>query len=455
MHSSDTIAAIATAPGPAGIAIVRLSGPACLQIADRLVACAPPPPSRRPPGTVVRGTVRSDGQLLDEALILVMRAPRSYTREDVVEIQCHGGSQPAARILKAVLKAGARPAEPGEFTRRAFLNGRLDLVQAEAVIDLIQAQSERSAAAALEQLEGRLSKSFHALYDSLIALCTELEAHLDFSDDELPDSLIPDAIQSLGNVRNRIEALLETAQGGHILREGLLVVISGQPNVGKSTLFNALLGKPRAIVSPIPGTTRDTIEETLLIDGIPVRLVDTAGLRESSCEVEREGVMRAQQHIARADRHLYVIDASKPLDSNDIKIAESLDPATTLMVFNKIDLGIKTDIEAYPKSFERVLTQLLEDKGAEEILSLLKSSLLTSYNIDNKAFISLRHQSALQKAMEDVSIAIQRLSDNRQDQVVLAIENIRFAAESVGSITGRSYHEELLSSIFSKFCVGK
>ena len=283
----------------------------------------------------------ASGSAIDEVIILIMRAPRSYTGEDVVEIQGHGGHVVARRILRRVLDGGARLAEPGEFTQRAFLNGRMDLLQAEAVLDLVRAKSDRAAVAALEQLEGSLSSRFNQVYDQLLAAATDVEASLDFPDDELPQTDTQEIIAHLRTAREEMAQLMTGWDEGHILRDGATVVISGKPNVGKSTLMNTLLGRDRSIVSPIPGTTRDTIEEGLILDGFPVRMVDTAGLRETDCVVEKEGVRRTVMQMERADLHLHMLDASRPMDEQDRAQVESLDADRCIIVLNKVDLGTK------------------------------------------------------------------------------------------------------------------
>jgi len=450
----DTIAAIATAPGEAGIAIIRISGTESLTVADRIFSHAGKPPSHRPPGAFMRGFVKSNERVLDEALLLVMRAPHSYTREDVVEIQCHGGFVSARRILQAILHEGARLAEPGEFTKRAFLNGRIDLVQAEAVLDLIRAQSDRSAAAAVEQMEGSLSNSFNDIYDKTLRVCADLEAALDFSEDDAPPALIPEGIAQAHKILEQIRGILETWEEGHLLREGALVVISGRPNVGKSTLLNALLGRNRAIVSPIPGTTRDTLEETIILEGIPIRLVDTAGLRNTTCEIEQEGVRRARSHMQKADLHLYIIDASKPLDGEDHSHLKSLKAERSIVIINKIDLGTLIQ-EKDVAGFVVVKSQLNIDNGLIEIRKGIIERLGLTYSGQPRAVISERHKKILQKSFMDIKEALKILESGQDETIVLAASRLRFAIESLGRITGKTYHAELLNSIFSRFCIGK
>jgi tRNA modification GTPase len=339
MSGNDTIAALATAPGEAGIAIVRISGPETYAIADAIFRGRGEPPSRRKPFTFAHGRiVDAEGHSMDDALMLFMRGPRSYTGEDQVEVHGHGGSISSRRILRRVIEAGARLAEPGEFTRRAFLNGRMDLVQAEAVLDLIKARSERAAKAAVDQLKGTISSSLSSIYDDTIALNADLEATMDFPEDELPEAVMEEILGRLEVVRRRTSALLETWSEGRMLREGALVVIAGQPNVGKSTLMNALLGQSRAIVSDTPGTTRDTIEEGYVLNGIPLRLVDTAGLRDTACDIEREGIRRSRDHLQKADLTIYLLDATQGVTPEDEDNLKKLDPAKTLVVWNKMDL---------------------------------------------------------------------------------------------------------------------
>jgi tRNA modification GTPase len=451
---SDTIAAIATAPGEAGIAIIRISGAESLAVADHIFSHAGEPPSCRPPGTFMRGFVKSDERVLDEVLLLVMRAPHSYTREDVVEIQCHGGVVSARRILQTILAAGVRLAEPGEFTKRAFLNGRIDLVQAEAVLDLIRAQSDRSAAAAVEQLEGSLSDCFNAVYDNIVRICADLEATLDFSEDDAPPELIPESIAQTHQILEQIHCMLETWEEGHLLREGALVVISGRPNVGKSTLLNALLGRNRAIVSPVPGTTRDTIEETIILEGIPIRLVDTAGLRTTTCAIEQEGIRRARSHMQKADLHLYIIDASNPLDSEDISHLKSLRADKSIVIMNKIDLGTLIQ-EKDAAEFVSIKAQLNVGKGLKEIHNRIIKQLGLTYSGQPHAVIAERHKKILQKSYTDIKEALKILASGQDESIVLAVSHLRFAIESLGQITGKIYHAELLNSIFSRFCIGK
>ena len=452
----DTIAAIATAPGEGSVAVVRMSGPETYRIADEVFRTRGPPPSRRQPWRFAYGGIEAvDGGLIDEVLMLFMRAPRSYTREDMVEIQSHGGAMAARRILRRLLRAGARLAEPGEFTRRAFLNGRLDLMQAEAVLDVIRSRSERAAAAAEEQLAGGLSRRFNALYDGLLALAADLEATLDFPEDELPETVFADLAGRLAAARAEAARLLDTWDEGHLLRDGAVVVISGRPNAGKSTLMNRLLGTDRAITSSTPGTTRDSIEEGFVLNGIPLRLVDTAGLRETQCEIEQEGIRRTEKHLQTADIKILMLDSCAGIDASEAARLAALNPACSLVVVNKIDLGDRV-ADAALRDLPRVRTDLRAGTGLDRLREVLAGMLEGRLDLSARphAVISERHRRLLEAAMADLDEAAARLAAG-EDQALLAAEGLRGALERIGEATGRVYHDELLDSIFSRFCIGK
>lgn len=459
MHAQDTIAAIATAPGEAGIAIVRVSGPRAYAVADAVFRGRGAPPSQRPPFTMAYGSiVDAEERRIDDVLMLFMRAPRSYTGEDQVEIHGHGGTVSCQRILRRVLEAGARPAGPGEFTQRAFLNGRMDLVQAEAVLDLIKARSERAAKAAVEQLAGAISLSLSAIYDETMAVHADLEATLDFPEDELPEALKEDIIIRINEAAARVEALLATWSEGRLLREGALVVIAGRPNVGKSTLLNALLGQPRAIVSSTPGTTRDTIEEGYVLDGIPLRLVDTAGLRETACDIEREGIRRSRDHLEKADATIYLLDAAAGITPEDREHLGRLDPDTTLVVWNKTDLIDMRPASLGPPYREAWVS--LRDIEREAI-TLIRRELAdiigseSSYSVEQHALISERHRLVLEQFRRELNTARDLVATWREADIPLAGVHLREGLEILGTATGRVYQQELLNTIFSRFCIGK
>ena len=465
---NDTIAAIATAPGAAGIAIIRISGPEAFEIADTIFRCKSPAPSQRPAMQVVYGHLTDGQKDMDEALLLPFRAPASYTREDVVELHVHGGSISARTTLQMILQKGARLAGPGEFTRRAFLSGRIDLLQAEAVMDLIAAKSQRAASAALEQLEGNLSKSFNTVYDTLIAVAADLEAQLDFDEDELPARATEDLLLRLGLARKQLEALIATWEEGHRLREGTLVVLAGRPNTGKSTLLNLLLGKDRAIVTPIAGTTRDSLEEEVILNGFPLRIVDTAGLRTADCEIEQEGIRRSRALMDQAEIVILLIDASRPLDAEDQALLEACPHENTLVLLNKIDLGQNVSAADIPQKHV-VSCSLLQTyaqpfvvppsggppPGIDACKEALCGMLHLTPQTESHAVISERHRKMAQATIRAVQQAGNILRQNGESSEMIAALALREGIEQLGQITGRRYHDNLLEAIFSRFCVGK
>jgi tRNA modification GTPase len=457
-YPSDTIAALATAPGAGAIAIVRVSGPDTYVLADHLFRCPAPRPSMRAAGTFVHGQIvnPANGEIIDDALLLVFRAPHSYTGEDSVEIQCHGGSQAAKRILAALLASSARQAEPGEFTKRAFLNDKLNLTQAEAVLDLIHARSERAARLATAQLEDALGIRIRALYDSLLATAADIESMLDFPDDELPQSVPNDVGTRLSSITVEIQALLDTWHEGHVLREGARIVIAGAPNVGKSTLLNLLAGRDRAIVSPHPGTTRDTIEESVTLHGYPIQLIDTAGLRDAPCEIEQEGIRRTHHALSHADLCLCLVDASRPLSAEEQSFLAAHDPQKTLVLLNKIDLGQCIWPESLPGIDSLSVSLQKSPKTTEIVEKIMQKVLHKPSGGDQEALaISERHRNSLFAAMDDVKSAIHRLQSGMEIDFLPAANHVRAALDSIGFIFGKNCTEEMLNTIFSRFCVGK
>jgi len=451
-----TVAAVATAPGPAGIAIVRLSGPDAWIIAARVAR----PPEPLPDWAAAAGRALHvrfahphSGETLDDGLLLVFRAPRSYTGEDVVELQGHGGSVAARRLLEAVLAAGARPAPPGEFTRRAFLNGRLDLTQAEAVLDLIQARTDRAAQAARAQLDGRLGTEIRAHYATLAVIAADIEALLDFSEEEVPDGFLQEADARLARLLEPLRELIRSWHAGHLLRDGALVVISGRPNVGKSSLLNALLGRNRAIVSEQPGTTRDSIEENLVLEGFLVRLVDTAGLRETARALEAEGVARAGALVEQADLNLHLLDGSRALDAEDGRQLARLSPARTLLAVNKSDLSPRLDTEALA-GWQAVSISARAGHGLAALREALAGRLGLQGAAAMGAEVAARHREELERAAEAIGEA-RLLLGGAADGLVLAAQRLRGAALALARITGNVWSEDLLDAVFSRFCVGK
>ena len=453
----DTIAAIATPLGEAGLAMIRLSGKTSLEVADKIfspIGKSSCKPSAAPTHTIHFGKVWRAGQVVDEVLVVVMRAPRTFTREDVVEITCHGGLLSTKLILDAALEAGARLAEPGEFTRRAFLNGRLDLTQAEAVADVIHSRTELALSAANEQLAGKLSGRINQLRDDLMKTLAHVEAHIDFPDEDIPPETKEQLIQRLDRGIVFMEELLRTATEGQILRRGIRAAIVGRPNAGKSSLLNQLLGHDRAIVSPIPGTTRDTIEEMANIRGLPVIFIDTAGLREAGDEIEVEGIRRSRESLARAEFILQVFDSSEPLGATDGNYLREFSAKKRILVLNKMDLPSQLVL---PESTTAPVVKVccLSGAGLENLKDEIKR-LVWREAIGGEmlqVMINSRHQEALQRARTAVQQARQGLRDDLTLEVV-AME-LRIAANAVGEIVGKTSTEDLLDSIFSQFCIGK
>jgi len=430
VNGGDTIAAVATAPGRGGVAVVRVSGPDAFSIATRLSGRSPEP------GRVSLAKVRSPdgGQVVDEAIVLAFRAPRSYTGEDVVEFQCHGGAVTPRRVLEACFAAGARPARRGEFTERAFLNGRLDYGQAESVLDLVDAKTTRAADAALDALSGRRRREAGELYELALGLSVTLEHALDVDEGDLGDSFFADVRRRAADLAGRLRAAIRRAREGRILRDGALVVLAGAPNAGKSSLFNALLDENRAIVSDTPGTTRDTIEAWLDFDGWPVRLVDTAGLRDTHDAVEAEGVRRAEELIEKADVVL-ALDCS-PSAAGD----------RVLRVHAKCDLGRGDGLNVSSKTGEG--------------LDALKGAVVARLEAMSS---DLADAPDAPPGEEATSAYIGTLSlvkglcgeDGTVQDPVLAANAVREAAGRLGALFGATYTSDMLDRLFSRFCVGK
>ncbi len=453
---TDTIAAIAAAGSEGCICIVRLSGPNCFNIVETMTRSSEKVDQSPGNRIIYAHVVGVDGGDIDEVILLVFRGPKSYTCEDMIEIQGHGGKITAGRILRRCLECGARAAEPGEFTKRAFLNGRIDLVQAEAVQDLVKAHSEKAAKMALEQLEGSLSRKMNQLYDAAMEVAADLEATLDFSEEQLLSPVFQQIKDHISIVIKEIHKLVENWFQGRVLRDGASVVIMGRPNVGKSTLLNKLLDKDRAIVSPIPGTTRDTIEESLILNGIPLRLVDTAGMRDTSCSIEKEGIERMWKNARQADLVLFVLDASAPPDAEHEFIRRHMQNNNVLYVVNKIDIKYY-DYNTLLEGATWVETSLVKTNGVQPVKEKITEFLL-SKGLDRDQpgmAISERHRFLLQQAGENMNDAQILLTQNEEENTLCAAEKVRAATEYLGEITGRFYHDELLNRIFSRFCIGK
>jgi tRNA modification GTPase len=466
MHSlNDVITAIATPIGDGGISVIRLSGPGAITIADRGFRGRTRLESA-PSHTIHFGSfVDSTGRAVDEIVASVFRAPHSYTAEDVVEISCHGGLFVTRRILELTIAYGARPAEPGEFTRRAFLNGRIDLSQAEAVADLIRAKSEQSRKYSFSQLEGSLSTKIANLRSELLELTSLLEIDLDFAEEGIETIERNELGGRLGKVLKEVGELISSFSIGRYFREGVKVVIAGKPNVGKSSLLNALLKRDRAIVTHISGTTRDIIEENLTIDGMLIRLVDTAGVRSTDDIVEKAGIQLTEREVAEADIVLFIYDISDgfgPADESVLgKLVDIVDnpEQRILIVQNKIDLHPSENAAQLPgrySIYQKISISARENIGVDELKSKLVH-IVTQHNIDpaerSVIVTNPRHRDALEKARTSMTRALESLEHRESNEFAAA--DIRGASNSLGEILGTITTEEVLNNIFQKFCIGK
>ncbi|HEX8313033.1 MAG TPA: tRNA uridine-5-carboxymethylaminomethyl(34) synthesis GTPase MnmE [Chthoniobacteraceae bacterium] len=448
---NDTIAAISTPLGEGAIALLRMSGSSAIAVVDEVFR-ARKRPSEMPPRVQHFGAIFAGDRKLDDVLVSVHRAPASYTGEDVVEIGCHGGLLVTRRILELLLSKGARSAHPGEFTQRAFLNGKLDLTQAEAVMDLISAQTDLALRAASEQLEGRLGERIRELREQFIGLLAHIEAYIDFPDEDIDPETGEALLARLDAARAGIDALLATAGQGKILREGLRTVICGAPNVGKSSLLNLLLGEERAIVSATPGTTRDTIEEVINLRGLPIKLIDTAGLRDTTDEIERAGIERTRQQLRRADLALEVVDGSESRESaQSDALAQGELPSLHVLVLNKADLGE----HASWSGVEAVRISCLKNEGLDQLADAIMARIGGEAGAprDWSLAINARHQAALQQARDFATAAREALTSGLSPEFVA--EELRAALDGVGEVVGRVDTEEILGKIFSTFCIGK
>ncbi|UOF91751.1 tRNA uridine-5-carboxymethylaminomethyl(34) synthesis GTPase MnmE [Fodinisporobacter ferrooxydans] len=459
MNDWDTIAAIATALGESSVGIVRISGPEAIRIVDKVFT------GKKRLETVASHTVHyghirkfSTGDIIDEGLVLVMRSPRSYTAEDVVEVQCHGGIVAIRRVLETILEAGARLAEPGEFTKRAFLNGRIDLSQAEAVIDVIRAKTDTAMQVALKQVEGSLSQEIRLLRQKLIELLAHIEVTIDYPEHDVEDVTVRRVIQDGEVAIERIQRILHGARHGRILREGLKTVIVGQPNVGKSSLLNRLSRTERAIVTDIPGTTRDILEESVNIRGIPLTILDTAGIRETEDVVEKIGVERSREAIQDADLTVVVLDGSKPLSATDEDLLQIASKRMSIVIVNKADLGSAVSLDQIGQYMpvERIVhTSIKTGIGLENFEDLVEELFLGGQieQKDATYATNVRHIALLEQAKTQLSEAVQSAQMGMTlDLVAVDVKN---AWSTLGEVIGKEVGEDLLDQIFSQFCLGK
>lgn len=458
-----TIAAISTPIGEGGIGVVRISGPDAVAILSRVFRDKHGR-SRKSFDThrMYYGTVVADGgELIDEVLVVAMLSPHSYTGEDLAEIHCHGGSMVLQSVLKLVLEQGARLAGPGEFTRRAFLNGRLDLVQAESVIDVIRSKTEQSLKLALGGLSGRLSSRISKLRDGLIGVLAHIEAGIDFPEDDISDVEIESMRQTLEATIAEVSKMITESHSGRAYREGVSVVIAGRPNVGKSSVFNAIVREHRAIVTDVPGTTRDVIGEYVNISGIPVRLMDTAGIRETQDVVEREGVSRSRRVLNEADVVLYIVDASRADNGEgpdeDMAMLSNMAKTTTILVINKVDLvDGRASLERYSAVAPETVveTSATSGEGLDELERAIVKAVTRGHISPGEAIVTnVRHQDALRRCEAHLGDALSAVEQGVP--LDLVVIDVREALGALGEITGDTVDEDIVDRIFSDFCVGK
>lgn len=453
----DTIAAISTPRGEGGIGIVRLSGDESLGILSKIFK----PKSKKDikdikSYTINYGHIYDGDELIDEVLVSVMKAPNTYTREDIVEINCHGGYLITQKVLELVLKSGAKISEPGEFTRRAFLNGRLDLTQAEAVIDLIHGKTDKSISLSLNNLRGDLRDQINHLKKILLDVAAHVNVVLDYPEEGVDEPIPEHLIIELHNVKDTITKLVESYDKGKMIKEGIKTAIVGKPNVGKSSLLNSILREERAIVTSIAGTTRDTIEEIINIKGIPLIMVDTAGIRKTQDEVENIGVQKSKKMLKEADLVLFVLDSSRDFSDEDREIYDSIESEKVIGILNKIDMEKKLDITNLTKVKKWIEISALENIGIDTLENEIYNFIL-SENIEDSSekliITNIRHKSALEKTKKSIENIFETI-DMGYPMDLIAVD-LNDALDSLSEVTGEISSEDLLDHIFSNFCVGK
>lgn len=459
MVKSDTIAAIATAMTSSGIGIIRISGEEAFQIAEKIFQPGKEGKklTEQDTYTIHYGNIVDGDEIIDEVIVLLMRGPHSYTAEDTVEIDCHGGIYVMKKILELVIHNGARAAEPGEFTKRAFLNGRIDLSQAEAVIDVIQAKNEYALKSSVRQLKGSVLKKIRSIREKVIYEIAFIESALDDPEHISLDGYPKKLKEKVENLLKEAEDLLISSEQGRVLREGIRTVIIGKPNAGKSSLLNALVGDDRAIVTDIAGTTRDALEEQIQIRGLSLNIVDTAGIRKTKDFVEQIGVSKAKEHAKDADLILYVVDSSTNLDENDDEIISLLKDQNVIILLNKMDLTMVTTPEMVKERLEKptVCISAKEETGIDEFAMLLEKMFFdgkVSFN-DEIYLTNMRHKAAMEEVKDSFMKVLESISIGMpEDFFSIDLMN---AYEALGSILGESVGEDLVNEIFSKFCMGK
>ncbi|WP_414698250.1 tRNA uridine-5-carboxymethylaminomethyl(34) synthesis GTPase MnmE [Peptacetobacter sp. AB845] len=459
MFIDDTIAAIATAPGEGGIGIIRISGPKSLEVAEEIFfSMSGKKISEYPARTLIFGNIKDGDKKIDEVLVAYMKGPNSYTAEDVIEINCHGGFISVKRILELVLSKDVRLAEAGEFTKRAFLNGRIDLSQAEAVIDVINAKTDKAHEVAENQLDGSLSNRIREFRDKVTELLAQVEVAIDYPEEDIEFIAYTTLEEKTRELNKDIKKLYETSESGKIFREGLKTVIVGKPNVGKSSLLNSILGENRAIVTDIPGTTRDVIEEFVNIKGIPLKIVDTAGIRETDDVVEKIGVEKSMASFDTADLIIMVVDSSSELSEEDREILEKVQGKETIILLNKTDLPQVIDeeeVKKYVNEENIIKISALHNEGIEDVhdrieAMVYKGDIKSSSNV---IITNSRHKDALYRAMKSAEDAMRAIEDRMPlDFVEVDLKNIW---DYLGYINGDTVSEDLLDNIFHNFCIGK
>lgn len=458
MRIDDTIAAVSTPAGRGGISIIRISGAEAIAVADKVFKNEYGKTlSGAVSHTITHGfAVREDGSVIDEVLCTVMKAPHTYTKEDVVEINCHGGIISTREILSAVLGSGARLAQPGEFTKRAFLNGRMDLCEAESVIDIINAKTSDAQSVSVHQLKGALSESIGKIRERLLMLIAHLQVLIDFADEDLEPLSDEEYLAGLKEAYTDIEKLVSTADRGKILKDGVKTAIVGKPNVGKSSLLNLLYGDDRAIVTDIEGTTRDAIEETVSLGGVMLNLADTAGIRETSDAIEKIGVEKSKSIMEDADLVIFMADATRPLDPNDEYIMKSLGGKNTIVLINKSEGEIKPDTAILKGISDKIIEFSVNEKKGLDVLEKTVSEMFSCGEIaqsDDAVVTSVRHKDALIKSKNALKSAIDAIESGIElNMTFIDIEN---AISALGEITGQTVAEEIVDKIFHSFCVGK
>lgn len=456
---TDTIAAIATAMSNSGIGIVRISGDEALVVADRIFR--PKKGSRKVSDmethTIHYGYVTDGDEVIDEVMLLIMKAPRSYTCEDTIEIDCHGGVLVMKKILETVLKYGARPAEPGEFTKRAFLNGRIDLSQAESVIDVINAQNELALKSSVSQLQGAVLEKIKAIRAVVLHEIAFIESALDDPEHVSLEGYPEQLHEIMSDAHSKVKKLLDSSDNGKMLKEGINTAIVGKPNAGKSSLLNILVGEERAIVTEIAGTTRDILQEQIQIGGIGLNVIDTAGIRDTEDIVEKIGVNKSREYIEKADLIIYVVDSSTELDENDQEIIEAIQNKKAIVLLNKSDLDAKTDASVLQTQLSKPILSISakNNTGIHELETLIEEMFFSgklSFN-DEVYITNIRQKNALAEAQNSLKMVLQSIADGMpEDFFTIDMMN---AYEALGTIIGESVGEDLVNEIFSKFCMGK